>query len=87
MCTEIHREAGRMGLVKNPVKTKYVRFSPPLARRSVKSATINGTTYEGVTEFIYLGMLNNNDNSVEKEIQTYLGRQQNILCRYKSLQE
>ena len=36
---------------------------------SVKGATINGVIYEGVAEFIYLGTLISNDNSVEKEIQ------------------
>ena len=35
----------------------------------MKGATINGVTYEGVAEFIYLGVLISNDNSVEKEIQ------------------
>jgi hypothetical protein len=35
----------------------------------VKGATINGVIYEGVAEFIYLGTLISNDNSVEKEIQ------------------
>ena len=30
---------------------------------------LNGVTYEGVAEFIYLGTLILNDNSVEKEIQ------------------
>jgi hypothetical protein len=35
----------------------------------VKGATINGGTYEGVAEFIYLGMLISNDNSVERVIQ------------------
>ena len=35
----------------------------------MKGATINGVTYEGVAEFIYLGMLINNDDSLEKEIQ------------------
>jgi len=35
----------------------------------VKGATINGVTYEGVAEFIYLVTLISNDNSVEKEIQ------------------
>ena len=30
---------------------------------------INGVTYEGVTEFIYLGTLISNDNSVQNEIQ------------------
>jgi len=35
----------------------------------MKTATINGVTYEGVTEFIYLGTLISNDNSVQKEIQ------------------
>jgi hypothetical protein len=35
----------------------------------VKGATINGVTYEGLTEFIYLGTLISNENSVEKEIQ------------------
>jgi len=35
----------------------------------VKGVTINGVTYEGVAEFIYLVMLISNDNSIEKEIQ------------------
>jgi hypothetical protein len=35
----------------------------------MKGATINRVTYEGVTEFIYLGTLICNDNSVQKEIQ------------------
>jgi hypothetical protein len=39
------------------------------SRRLVKGATINGVTYEGVGEFIYLGTLISNDNSVEEEIQ------------------
>jgi len=30
---------------------------------------INDVTYEGVTEFIYLGTLISNDNSIQKEIQ------------------
>ena len=30
---------------------------------------INGVTYEGVAEFIYLGTLIGNENSLEKEIQ------------------
>ena len=46
-----------------------MRFSASPSRRSVKGATINSVTYEGVAEFIYLGMLISNDNSVEKEIQ------------------
>ena len=29
---------------------------------------MNGVTYEGVAEFIYLGTLISNDNSIEKEI-------------------
>jgi len=69
MCAEISRDAGRVGLVINPDKTKYTRFSASSSRRSVKGATINGVTYEGVDEFIYLGTLISNDNSVEKEIQ------------------
>ena len=35
----------------------------------MKGATINGVTYEGVAEFIYLVKLISNDNGVEKEIQ------------------
>jgi hypothetical protein len=35
----------------------------------VKGVTINGVTYEGVAEFIYLGTPISNDNSVGKEIQ------------------
>jgi len=46
-----------------------MRFSASPSRRSVKGATINGRTYEGVAEFIYLVTLISNDNSVEKEIQ------------------
>jgi len=46
-----------------------MRFSTSPSQRSVRGATINGVTYEGVTEFIYLGTLINNDNSTEKEIQ------------------
>jgi hypothetical protein len=38
----------------------------------VKGATINGVTYEGVAEFIYLGTLISNDNSVEEEIQRHI---------------
>jgi len=66
---ELSKEAGRVGLVVSPDKTKYMRFSAPPSRRSVKGVTINGVTYEGVAEFIYLSTLNSNDNSVEKEIQ------------------
>jgi hypothetical protein len=33
----------------------------------VKGVTINGVTYEGVAEFIYLGTLISSDNSVEKK--------------------
>ena len=58
-----------MGLVINPDKTKYMRFSASPSRRSVKGATINGVTYGGAAEFIHLGTLISNDNSVEKEIQ------------------
>jgi hypothetical protein len=35
----------------------------------MKGATINGVTYEEVAEFIYLGTVISNDNSVQKEIQ------------------
>jgi len=69
LCAELSREAGRVGLVVSPNKTKYMRFSASPSRRSVKGVTINGVTYEGVAEFIYLGTLISNENSVEKEIQ------------------
>jgi hypothetical protein len=67
LCVELSREAGIVGLVVSPNKTKYMRFSASQSRRSVKGA--NGVTCEGVAEFIYLGTLISNDNSVEKEIQ------------------
>jgi hypothetical protein len=35
----------------------------------MRGVTINAVTYEEVTEFIYLGTLISNDNSVEKEMQ------------------
>jgi len=69
LSAETCREAVRVGLVANLDKTKYMRFSASPSRRSVKEAIINGVTYEGVAELIYLGTLINNDNSVEKEIQ------------------
>ena len=46
-----------------------MRFSATISGRSVKGATINGVTYEGVAEFIYCGTPISNDNSVENEIQ------------------
>jgi hypothetical protein len=66
MCAEISREASRVGPIINPDKTKFMRFSASPSRRSVKGATINGVTYEGLAEFIYWGALISNDNSVEK---------------------
>jgi len=69
LCVGLSREAGRVGLVVSPDKTKDMRFSASPSRRSVKRITINGVIYEGVAEFIYLGTLISNDNSVEK-IQT-----------------
>jgi hypothetical protein len=69
LCVELSRQAGRVGLAVSPDKTKYMKFSASPSRRSVKRVTINGVTYEGVAEFIYLGTLISNDNSVEKEIQ------------------
>jgi len=70
LCIELSKEAGRVGLVVSPDKTKYITFSAPPSRRSMKGATINGVTYKGVTEFVYLGStLISNDNSAQKEIQ------------------
>jgi hypothetical protein len=65
----LSREAGRIGRVVSPDKTKYTGFSASPSLRSVKGVTINGVTYEEVAEFIYLSTLNSNDNCVEKEIQ------------------
>jgi hypothetical protein len=55
-------------LVISSDKTKYMRFLTSPSRRSVTGATINCVTYEGVAEFILLGTLISNDNSIEKEI-------------------
>jgi len=41
---EISREAGRVGLIINPDKTKYMRFSASPAQRSVSGATISGVS-------------------------------------------
>jgi hypothetical protein len=68
-CIELSREADRVGLVVSPDKTKYMRFSASPSRRSMKGATINGVTCEGLAEFIYMGTLISNDNSVQNEIQ------------------
>jgi len=74
MRAEISTEAGRVGLIINPDKTKYMIFSASPSRRSLKGSTISGVTYEGVFEFLYLGTLISNDNRVEKEIQRYFGQ-------------
>jgi hypothetical protein len=66
LCEELRKETGRVGLVISPDKTKYMRFSAAPSRRSVKRETINGVTYEGVVEFIYLGTLISDDNKIEK---------------------
>ena len=58
-----------MGLVVRLYKTKYMRFSASPSRKSIKAATIKGVTYQGVAEFIYLGTLISNENSVGREIQ------------------
>jgi hypothetical protein len=47
----------------------HVIFSASPSRRSMKRATINSVTYEGVAEFIYLSTIISNDKSVQKEIQ------------------
>jgi sorting nexin-29 len=36
LCMELSREAGRVGLIVSPDKTKYMRFSASPSRRSVK---------------------------------------------------
>jgi len=54
--------------VVSPDKTKYMKFTASPSRRSMKGATINGVTCGGVTEFIHLGTLISNDNSVQKGI-------------------
>jgi hypothetical protein len=64
---ELRKETGRVSLVINPDKTKYMRFSVAPTRRTVKRETINSVTYEGVAEFIYLGTLISNNNNVEKK--------------------
>jgi hypothetical protein len=69
LCIELSREAGTVGLVVSPDKTKYMKFSASPFQRSMKAATINGVTYEGVAEFIYLCTLISNNNSVQEEIQ------------------
>ena len=59
-------------LSSSPNKTKYMIFSVSPSQRSVKGVTINGVTYEGVAEVIYLGTLISNDNSMDKEIQKHI---------------
>ena len=44
MRAEISRDAGRVGLVINPKKTKYMSFSASQSRRSAKGTIINGLT-------------------------------------------
>jgi hypothetical protein len=87
LCVELSREAGRVGLVASPDKTKYVKFSASPSRRSVKGLTTNGVTYKGLAEFIYLGTLISNDNSVEKEIQKRILAGNRIYFAAMSLQE
>jgi hypothetical protein len=72
-------------MVASPDKTKYMRFSASSSRRSMNGATMNGVTYEGVAELIYLGTLISNDNSVQKEIQRRnLAGNRSYFCSYTS---
>jgi len=72
LCVKVSRETGRVGVAVSPDKTNYMRFSASPSLRSVKGVTINGVTYEGVAEFIYLGTLISNDTSVGKETQKHI---------------
>jgi hypothetical protein len=72
LCIELSREAGSVDLGVRRNNKKKMKFSASPSRRSMKGPTINGVTYEGVTEFIYLGMLVSNDNSIQKEIQRWI---------------
>ena len=69
ICEELSRETMILGQEMGPNKTQYMRFSAPPARRAASRITINGATYEGVTEFVYLGIQICNDNRTGKEIQ------------------
>jgi len=79
LCVELSREASIVGLAVSPDKTNYVRFSASPSRRSVKRVTINGVTYEGVAELIYLDTLISNDNSVEKVIKNVFWLAQELI--------
>ena len=49
-----------------------MRFSASPSQRSVKGATINGVTYVRAAEYIYLGTLVSNNNSIEEEMQRHV---------------
>jgi hypothetical protein len=44
LCVELSRDAGRAGMAVRTDKTKYMRFSAPPSRRSMKGITVNGVT-------------------------------------------
>lgn len=57
-----------MGLVINENKTKYLKMSSAEHRRSVKDIEIMNFRFEGISNFVYLGSLVNNENKVSVEI-------------------
>jgi len=52
-----------------PPPFAFFPFTSPPVRFRVPPDSVSTITYEGVAEFIYMGTLISNDNSVEKEIQ------------------
>ena len=65
---QLELETRELGLAVSSSKTKYMKLSAR-EQRNVEDVSLNGTTFESVTEFKYLGTLLNKENKVSDEIQ------------------
>jgi hypothetical protein len=61
---ELEKEAERFGLVVNGRKTKYMVMSTSSTKRTPQSISIGNRTFEGLSQFRYLGGLVNSQHKI-----------------------
>jgi hypothetical protein len=68
MFITLEKEGLEIGLGINNSKTKYMKVSPSLARRTVEDLEVGEYKFESVEKFIYLGTELNVNNNLSSEI-------------------
>jgi sorting nexin-29 len=77
---ELEKEAERFGLVVNERKTKYMVMSTSSTKRIPQSNSIGNRTFEGVSQFGYLGALVNIQNEISDCINDKIQKGNSIFC-------